>query len=94
MQANNPQAAERDMSEREKLHAGVVAELRRGLTDPLTADAVIRLVVEACCGSLLGVANVAAPQTKHAAHRLGLLTAVLHLRDTFTLPTPKENERG
>lgn len=65
MQANNPQAAERDMSERERLHADVSLALV-GVRDgevgcDEAADAVIRLVVEACCGSLLGVANVAAP---------------------------------
>ena len=93
MQANNPQAAERDMSEREKLRGrrcrattrpNRSADGRR--RDPASGGGVLR-EPSWCC-------QCRGPQTKHAAHRLGLLTAVLHLRDTFTLPTPKENERG
>ena len=76
------------MSEREKLRLAVchAADIR-----PSDADAVIRLVVEACCAKL----DAEAEDLAVMGDPDGLVYSIAadDLRSTFLpLPTPKENE--
>ena len=82
-----------DMSERDKLHAGIVAELRRGLTDPLTADAVIRLVAEACCEAVTWMpGTISQLPLFQDGFKHGRACAVATIRSTFLLPEARDGE--
>lgn len=87
MQPSEPQAAERDMSERDKLHAGIAAIIAEPFKDHETcneaADAVIRLVVEACCATVAPPNNCHCDRCQTKRERASLLRARF-------LPTTKD----